>query len=78
MKGEKDGTKDVERAIKLDANSAVPHLNLAIVYSQSKSKKDWSRAEDEFKKAIQMNPHNLEFQNSSAEKMLADVRKRKK
>jgi tetratricopeptide (TPR) repeat protein len=78
MKGEKDGTKDIERAIKLDANSAVSHLNLAIVYSQSKSKKDWSRAEEEFKKAIQMNPHNLEFQNSSAEKMLADVRKRKK
>jgi tetratricopeptide (TPR) repeat protein len=78
MKGEKEGTKDIERAIKLDANSAVSHLNLAIVYSQSKSKKDWSRAEEEFKKAIQMNSHNLEFQNSTAEKMLADVQKRKK
>ena len=78
MKGEKDGTKDIERAIKLDANSALPHLNLAIVYSQSKSKKDWSRSEEEFKKAIQLNSQNLEFQNSSAEKMLAEVQKRKK
>jgi Flp pilus assembly protein TadD len=77
-KGQKDGVKDIERAAKLDPNSAVPHLNLAIVYSQSKSKKDWNKAEDEFKKAIQMNSQNLEFQNSSAEKMLADVQKRKK
>ena len=78
MKGEKDGVKDIERATKIDPNSAVPHLNLAIYYSQSKSKKDWSRAEDEFKKAIQMNSQNLEFQNSAAERMLADVQKRKK
>ncbi|MEK6287416.1 MAG: tetratricopeptide repeat protein [Acidobacteriota bacterium] len=78
MKGEKDGVKDIERAMKLDANSALPHLNLAIVYSQSKSKKDWSKAVDEFKKAIQMNSQNLEFQNSVAEKMLADVQKKKK
>jgi Flp pilus assembly protein TadD len=78
MKGEKDGVKDIERATKLDANSAVPHLNLAIVLSQSKNKRDWTRAEEEFKKAIQMNAQNLEFQNSSAEKMLAEVQKRKK
>jgi tetratricopeptide (TPR) repeat protein len=78
MKGEKDGVKDIERAIRLDANSALPHLNLAIAYSQSKSKKDWTRAEEEFKKAIQLNSQNLEFQNSSAEKMLAEVQKRKK
>jgi len=78
MKGEKDGSKDIERAIKLDPSSAIPHLNLAIVYSQSKNKKDWSRAEDEFKKAISMNPQNIEFQNSSAERLLAEVQKRKK
>jgi tetratricopeptide (TPR) repeat protein len=78
MKGEKDGVKDIERATKIDPNSALPHLNLAIVYTQSKSKKDWSRAEDEFKKAIQLNSQNLEFQNSAAERMLADVQKRKK
>jgi hypothetical protein len=53
-------------------------LNLGIVYSQSKSKKDWPRAEEEFKKAIQMNAQNLEFQNSAAERMLGDVQKRKK
>ena len=77
-KGEKDGAKDIERAIKLDPNSAVAHLDLAIAHSQSKSKKDWTRAEEEFKKAIQMNSQNQEFQNSSAEKMLAEVQKRKK
>jgi Tfp pilus assembly protein PilF len=78
MKGEKDGSKDIERAMKLNPGSALPHLNLAIVYSQSKNKKDWSRAEDEFKKAISMNAQNLEFQNSSAERLLAEVQKRKK
>lgn len=78
MKGEKGGSNDIERAIKLDPASALPHLNLAIVYSQSKSKKDWSRAEDEFKKAIAMNPENIEFQNSSAERLLSEVQKRKK
>jgi Flp pilus assembly protein TadD len=78
MKGEKDGLKDIERAAKLDPNSALPHLNLAIHYSQSKNKRDWSRAEDEFKKAIQLNSQNLEFQNSAAERMLSDIQKRKR
>jgi tetratricopeptide (TPR) repeat protein len=78
MKGEKDGLKDIERATKLDPNSALPHLNLAIYYSQSKNKRDWSRAEDEFKKAIQLNSQNLEFQNSAAERMLSEVQKRKR
>ena len=78
MKGEKDGLKDIERAIKLDSNAGLPHLNLAIHYAQSRNKRDWSRAEDEFKKAIQLNSQNLEFQNSSAERMLAEVQKRKR
>lgn len=78
MKGEKDGLKDIERAVKLDPNSGLPHLNLAIHYSKSKNKRDWSRAEDEFKKALQLNSQNLEFQNSSAERMLAEVQKRKR
>lgn len=78
MKGEKDGLKDIERSTKLDPTSALPHLNLGIYWAQSKNKKDWSRAEDEFKKAIQMNSQNLEFQNSAAERMLAEVQKRKK
>jgi tetratricopeptide (TPR) repeat protein len=77
-KGDRDGIKEIERAIKADPNSALPHLNLAIAYSQLRSKKDWSRSEEEFKKAIQMNSQNLEFQNSAAERMLAEVRKRKK
>ncbi len=77
-KGDKDGLKDIERAMKLDPSSALPHLNLAIVLSQSKNKKDWQKAEEEFKKAISMNAQNLEFQNSAAERMLAEVQKRKK
>ena len=78
MKGEKDGLKDIERAIKLDPNSGLPRLNLAIHYSKSKNKRDWSKAEEEFKKAIQLNSQNLEFQNSAAERMLAEVQKRKR
>jgi hypothetical protein len=78
MKGEKDGIKDIERAVKLDSNNALAHFNLGITYSQSKNKKDWSKAEDEFKKAIQLNTQNVDFQNTAAEKMLADVQKRKK
>jgi Flp pilus assembly protein TadD len=78
MKGEKNGLKDIERAVKLDPNSALPHLNLAIYYSQSTNKRDWPKAEEEFKKAIQLNTQNLEFQNSAAERMLAEVQKRKR
>lgn len=78
MKGERDGLKDIERAMKIDPNSGLPHFNLAIHYSKSKNKRDWSRAEDEFKKAIQLNSQNLEFQNSAAEQMLAEVQKRKR
>jgi tetratricopeptide (TPR) repeat protein len=77
-KGEKDGVKDIERAMQLDPKSALPHLNLAIVYSQSKSKKDLTRAEEEFKKAIAKNTNNLEFSNRAAERLLADLQKRKK
>jgi tetratricopeptide (TPR) repeat protein len=78
MKGEKDGFKDIDRAVKLDASNPYPHLSLGIYYSQSKSKKDWPKAEDELKKAIQMNSQNLEFQNATAERLLADVQKKKK
>jgi len=77
-KGEKDGVKDIERAGQLDPSSALPHLNLGIVLSQSKSKKDLTRAEEELKKAIQQNGNNLEFPNRIAELLLADVQKRKK
>jgi Tfp pilus assembly protein PilF len=78
MKGERDGLKDIERAIRLDPNSGLPRLNLAIHYSKSKNKRDWSKAEEEFKRAIQLNSQNLEFQNSAAERMLAEVQKRRR
>lgn len=77
-KGEKDGIKDIERAGQIDPSSAVPHLNLGIVLSQSKNKKDLVRAEEELKKAIQKNGNNLEFPTRTAEQLLADVQKRKK
>jgi tetratricopeptide (TPR) repeat protein len=77
-KGEKDGIKDIERAMQLDPKSGLPNLNLAIVYSQSKSKKDLARAEEEFKKAIAKNTNNFEFSNRTAERLLADLQKRKK
>ena len=77
-KGEKDGIKDIERAAQMDPSSAVPHLNLGIVLSQSKSRRDLARAEEELKKAIQKNGNNLEFPNRTAEQLLADIQKRKK
>jgi tetratricopeptide (TPR) repeat protein len=78
MKGERDGLKDLERATRMDPNAALPHLNLAIYYAQSKNKRDWTRAEEEFRRAIQLNSQNLEFQNSSAERLLEEVQKRKR
>jgi Tfp pilus assembly protein PilF len=77
-KGEKDGIKDIERAMKADPTAALPHLYLGMIYSQSKNKKDWTRAQEELKKAIQMNPQNMEFQNSAAERLLDELGKRKK
>jgi tetratricopeptide (TPR) repeat protein len=77
-KGEKDGIKDIERAMQLDPASGLPHLNLGIAYSLSKSKKDLARAEEEFKKAIAKNTANLEFSNRKAERLLSDLQKRKK
>ncbi|HWN98233.1 MAG TPA: tetratricopeptide repeat protein [Blastocatellia bacterium] len=77
-KGEKDGVKDIERAAQMDPSIAVPHLNLGIVLSQSKSKKDLARADEELKKAIQLNGNNLEFPNRVAEQLLTDLQKKKK
>lgn len=77
MRGEKDGIKDIERAIQLDAKSALPHLQLGIVLSQSKGKKDRQRAEDEFKKAIELNASTNEFSTRGAEQLLADLKKKK-
>lgn len=77
MKGDKDGIKDIERAIQVDPASALPHLNLGIALAQSKSKKDRARAEESLNKAIQMNSSNAEFSNKVAEQALADLKKKK-
>jgi tetratricopeptide (TPR) repeat protein len=77
VKGEKDGVKDMERAIQLDATSGVPHLSLGMFFAQSKKGKERERAELEFKNAIQKNTGNLEFQNSRVEQFLADLQKKK-
>lgn len=72
------GVKDVEKAMALDPTSALPHLNLGIIYSFSKKDKDLKRAEEELKKAIQLNHRNVEFQNRVAEQLIADLSNRKK
>lgn len=72
------GVKDVQKAMSLDPTSALPHLNLGIIYSLSKKDKDWKRAEEELKQAIQKNPNNVEFQNRVAEQLIADLNNRKK
>jgi tetratricopeptide (TPR) repeat protein len=77
MKGDKDGVKDIERAMQVDPASALPHLNLGIILAQSKSKKDRARAEESLNKAIKMNSSNVEFSNRVAEQLLADLKKKK-
>ncbi len=83
LKGEvREGIKDVERAIQLDPTSAVAHYNLGFIYSQSKKGKETAReiakAIEEYKKAIEMNPNNLEFRNSVAEQMIVSLQNRTK
>jgi tetratricopeptide (TPR) repeat protein len=78
VKGDaKDGVKDMERALQLDATSGVPNLCLGKFFAQSKKGKERERAAQEFKTAIQKNTGNLEFQNSRAEQMIAELQKRK-
>ena len=77
-KGEKDGVKEIERAVQVDPSCAVAHLNLGIIYAQSKNKKEAARAEGEFKMAIQLNPNNVEFANSAVEQRIADLKTKKK
>jgi tetratricopeptide (TPR) repeat protein len=73
-----DGLKDIQRAIEIDPTSALPHFYLGIAYSKSKNSKDWSRAEEALKKAISMNPQNLEFQNQIAQQLLATLESRRR
>lgn len=77
VKGEKDGVKDMERAVQLDATSGVPNLSLGMFFAQSKKGKERERAALELKTAIQKNTGNLEFQNSRVEQMIADLQKKK-
>lgn len=77
LKGEKDGVKDMESAIKLDETSGVPHLCLALFFGQSRRGNERQRAAQEFKTAMEKNTGNLEFQNSRAEQLLAELQKRK-
>ncbi|HEY6328696.1 MAG TPA: tetratricopeptide repeat protein [Blastocatellia bacterium] len=69
----KDGLKELDRAMSLNQNAALPHLDLGLVLADSKKKKDRERAQDEIKKAIELNPKNLEFQNSAARHSLAAI-----
>jgi tetratricopeptide (TPR) repeat protein len=77
MKGDKDGVKDMERAVQLDPTSGVPNLYLGMFFAESKKGKERERAAQEFKTAVQKNTGNLEFQNVRAEQLLAEVQKRK-
>jgi tetratricopeptide (TPR) repeat protein len=79
MKGERDGIKDVEKALQLDPKSGLPHLNIGIILSQPKrTQKEMARAAEELKTAIQKNSGNLEFQNRVAEQLLAGLQTPKK
>lgn len=77
-KGERDAIKDIERAMQLDSSSGLPHLNMAILLSQSRRRQDRDRALQEFKTAIQKNAQNLDFLNSRAEQLLANLQKQKR
>ena len=76
-RGEKDGVKDIKKAIEIDAESGVPHLYLGMAYAKSKKKDDLARAVEALKVAIQKNTNNLEFQNRTAEQLIADLQKKK-
>jgi tetratricopeptide (TPR) repeat protein len=79
MKGERDGIKDVEKALQLDPQSGLPHLNIGIILSQPKrTRKEMDRAAEELKTAIQKNSGNLEFQNRVAEQLLTGLQAPKK
>ncbi len=77
-RGEKDGVKDIKKAMEIDATSGLPHLYLGMVYAKSKKKDELARAVEELKAAIQKNAHNLEFQNRTAEQLIAELQKTRK
>jgi tetratricopeptide (TPR) repeat protein len=74
-KGEKDGVKDIRRAMELDPASGLPHLYLGMVYSKSKKKDEVARAASELKMAIEKNEQNrgLEFLSRTAEQLISQL-----
>ena len=76
-RGDKDGVKDIRKAMEIDAQSGVPQLYLGMAYAKSKKKDDLARAVEALKAAIQKNANNLEFQNRTAEELIAELQKRK-
>jgi hypothetical protein len=77
-RGEKDGLKDLKKAMELDPASGLPHLYQGMYYSKSKKKDELARASEELKLAIQKNTDNLEFSNRTAEQLLAELQKPRK
>src|SRR5262245_38676037 len=63
----RESARDLDKAIELDPATALPHLYRGIILSQSKKKKEQETALEELKRAIEMNPDNIEFPNSVAE-----------
>jgi superkiller protein 3 len=77
-RGDKDGIKDIRKAMELDSTAALPHLYLGTIYSKSKKKDELTRAVVELQQAVQKNPANLEFQNRTAEQLISELQKTKK
>jgi len=70
----KESTRDLDKAVELDATSSLPHLYRGIILSQSKKKKDQETALEELKRAVDMNPDNIEFPNSVADLHIANLK----
>src|SRR5262249_48221073 len=76
-KGEKDGAKDLEKAVQLDPNSPTVQLDLGLGLSQSKAKKQRQRAGQAIQKALELNARNTEFPPAVGEQALEALKKRK-
>ncbi|MGH9828122.1 MAG: tetratricopeptide repeat protein, partial [Blastocatellia bacterium] len=74
----KDGLRDIERATQLKPDSGLPHLNLGIVYSKSRKKKERETGIAELKTAIEKNSTGLEFPNRTAQALLSELEGDKK
>src|SRR5262249_13253233 len=63
----KEGAKDLDKATELDPTSALPHLYRGIAMAQSKKKKEQETALEALRRAVELNPANIEFANNVAE-----------